>query len=340
MSVTDLIATRRGGFLDLSPERLAESAVLIAGAGNIGSHLAPLVARAGFGAVCIVDRDRVEAKNLDNQDYRLEDVGRFKAEVLVERLQRQFPARRFTSRACDLEDLPLAEVVVDLVFGCLDSRRARQALISEMAWPLGVPVIDGGVGDNLLGRVQAFVPSSGAACLECTWGKQDYRLLAAEYPCQAGSPAEATPTLSSAFAGNFVASVMLTQGLRVFADRPMESWEIAFDPRHDVYRRFALRRSTTCRHDHEVIADSPRLADGPRATVAALLAVVAARFGDAPIRLECRRDLPGLKPLGATRFATVASLRQLADQSLETLGFVPGDRVRVTCAGRSIYVAL
>jgi molybdopterin/thiamine biosynthesis adenylyltransferase len=173
--------------LDIS--RVATSTVLIAGAGNIGSHLAPQLARAGVGALRILDRDRVEAKNLATQDYRPEDVGRPKAEVLAERLRAQFPGRTVEAWVGDLEDVPLGVASVDAVLGALDSRRARQVLASELAWPQGVPVIDGGVGEGLLGRVQVFVPGADSACLECTWGPADYRLLAAEYPCVPGAGA-------------------------------------------------------------------------------------------------------------------------------------------------------
>ena len=56
------------------PGRLRQAAVVVAGAGNIGSHLAPLLARAGVGLVRVVDRDRVEEKNLAGQDFRPGDV--------------------------------------------------------------------------------------------------------------------------------------------------------------------------------------------------------------------------------------------------------------------------
>src|SRR5262249_58742008 len=116
--------------------RVRRATVLVAGAGNIGSHLVPLLARSGVGRICLVDRDHVEMKNLRNQDYRPEDVGRPKAEVLAERIQGQAPGAVIEARTADLETLPLGLFMVDAIFGALDSRRARQALVSEAAWPL------------------------------------------------------------------------------------------------------------------------------------------------------------------------------------------------------------
>src|SRR5262249_8661436 len=133
------------GVPGFDPARLREAAVVVAGAGNIGSHLVPLLARAGVGHISIVDRDRVEAKNLRTQDFQPEDVDRPKAEALARRIQGQFPGLVVKARTADLEELPLGQFTADLILGALDSRRARQALISEIAWPLGIPVIDGGV---------------------------------------------------------------------------------------------------------------------------------------------------------------------------------------------------
>jgi adenylyltransferase/sulfurtransferase len=231
--------------------------VLLAGAGNIGSFLAPLVARAGVGLLRLVDRDVVEEKNLATQDYRPQDAGRPKAEALAERLRERFPGVRVEARACDLEELARDEAAVDVVLGALDSRRARQVLVSELAW---VPVVDGGVGEGLVGRVQVFVPGPATACLECTWGREDYRLLAGEYPCIPGAGAQGPPTVSTAFLGSAVASLMAAECLRLLEGAaPAESFEVPFDLRQHVLRRFVLRRSPACRFNH---AHSPRLAGG------------------------------------------------------------------------------
>lgn len=238
---------------EMSRERLAAASVLIAGAGNIGSHLAPQLARAGIGRIRLVDRDRVEARNLATQAFRPEDVGRFKAEVLAERLREMFPQQDIEGRACELEALALEEAGVEVLLGALDSRRARQVLVSEMAWPRSVPVVDGGVGERLLGRAQVFLPRPASACLECIWGREDYRQLAAEYPCLPGARAIGPPTISTAFLGNFTASVMTVECLRILAGRAgSDSYEIVFDLVHHQFRRYLLRRSATCRRDHAI----------------------------------------------------------------------------------------
>jgi molybdopterin/thiamine biosynthesis adenylyltransferase len=314
-------------------EGLKERSVLVAGAGNIGSHAAPLLCRAGVGRVVLVDRDTVEAKNLPGQDYLAADVGQSKAFVQAARLRARFPDVTVEARACDLEDLPLGTAAVDVVLGALDSRRARQVLISEIAWPLGVPVIDGGVGAGLLGRVQVFVPGAETACLECTWGRDDYRLLAAEYPCVPGAAAEGPPTQAPAHLGSFVASLMVAECLRLLAGAlPKESYEVPFDLTHHTLRRYELRRARGCRYDHEVVRQTVALPGGEAGTV---LAEVEKRFADAAVRLECRRGLGG-----PGRYLAVEVLRQRAGEALTALGFVPGDRIRISGGGGSVFLAV
>jgi molybdopterin/thiamine biosynthesis adenylyltransferase len=314
---------------------LATKAVLIAGAGNIGSHLSPLVARAGVGLLRLVDRDHVQAKNLATQDFRPEDVGQPKAEVIAQRLRERFPDLRIEAYACDLEDLPLGLAAVDVILGALDSRRARQVLISEMAWPLGVSVVDGGVGEGLVGRVQVFVPGPTTACLECTWGRVDYRLLAAEYPCLPGASARAPATVSTAFLGGCVAALMASECLRLLGgEKPAESFEVPFDLAQHAMRRFLLRRSPSCRHDHEIVGTTRRL-EGT--TVGNLLAAVDSN-GSERVQLECRRGV-GVAP-GAGRFLQPETLHGREGVSLAALGFVPGDRIRVRSTNGSFFLAL
>jgi adenylyltransferase/sulfurtransferase len=310
---------------------LSARSVLLAGAGNIGSHLAPLLGRLGVGLVRIVDRDRVEAKNLATQAFHPEDIGRPKAEVIAERLQGQFPGVRWETHGCDLEDLPLGEVDVDVVLGALDSRRARQVLISEMAWPLGVPVVDGGVGEGLVGRVQVFVPGPATACLECTWGQADYRQLAAEYPCLPGSAAQAPATVSTAFLGASVAALMAKECWRLLVGQAMaESFEVPFDLGQHRMRRFLLRRSPSCRFDHAVVREVRPLRG---ASVGHLLAAATEASNGVPARLECRRCVAG-----PDRFWMPEALTHRATDTLASLGLVGGDRIRVRTAAGSVFL--
>jgi molybdopterin/thiamine biosynthesis adenylyltransferase len=310
--------------------------VLLAGAGNIGSHLAPLLARAGIGTIRIVDRDIVEEKNLAQQDYEPQDVGRGKAEALARRLAGAFPHLRVEPFTADLEDVPLSAFRADVLLGALDSRRARQILVSERGWPLGVPVIDGAVGEGLLGRVQTFIPGDQAACLECTWGDADYRQLSAEYPCVPGGAVTTPSTVAPACVGAVVAGMMAARCLGLLGgEAPAESREIAFDLRHNRFLESRLRRSPRCRFNHQVVTEfHPVEASAP---VGDLLTVIERRFGSRRVHLEGRRQSDG-RGFAPTRFLAVESLRPRAGEKLSALGLMSGDGVRVRCGGESVFV--
>jgi molybdopterin/thiamine biosynthesis adenylyltransferase len=309
--------------------------VLLAGAGNIGSHLAPLLARAGIGTLHIVDRDIVETKNLIQQDYEPHDIGRSKAEALEERLKRQFPSLRVKAFFMDLEEVPLGAFRVDLLLGALDSRRARQVLVSERGWPLGVPVIDGAVGEGLLGRVQTFMPGAEAACLECGWSEADYRLLAAEYPCLPGAFAHAPGTVSPACVGAVVAGLMAARCLCLIDGTfSSDSREIACDLRHNRFLESRLRRGTKCRFDHRIVSEQMMLPTDAR--VGDLVALVQRRFGSRPAHLEGKRR-PG-SGFAANRFVPVESLLARPDDPLTSMGLSPGDGVRVRAGDESVFV--
>jgi adenylyltransferase/sulfurtransferase len=318
------------------PQAAGSVSVLVAGSGNIGSHLAPLLARAGVGLLRVVDRDIVEEKNLAQQDYEPRDVGRGKAEALARRLTGQFPSLRVEPFVADLEDVPLGAFCVDVLLGALDSRRARQLLDSERGWPLGVPIIDGGVGEGLLGRVQVFVPGGESACLECTWGEADYRQLAAEYPCRPGAAPGAPTTVAPACVGAVVAGVMAARCLCLLAgEAPSESRELAFDLRHNRFLESRLRRSPRCRFDHRVVSEVVPIAREAR--VADLLALIERRFGGRPVHLEGPRQ-PASGGFAATRFLPAEALRPRAGESVSALGIGPGGGVRVRCGAESVFV--
>jgi molybdopterin/thiamine biosynthesis adenylyltransferase len=330
------------GLPGLDAERLRESAVLIAGAGNIGSFLATLLARAGVRLLRIVDRDCVAETNLANQDFRPCDVGKPKAEALAQRLREQHPGVTVEAYHADLEDLPLGVFAVEVVLGALDSRRGRQALVSEIAWPQGIPVVDGGVGEGLLGRVQVFVPGDASACLECGWGNEDYRKAVEEYPCIPGETASGPATLAPAFAGSVVAGLMAAEAVRILAGEDGgESREIAFDLFHRRFLVSRLRRAARCRFDHVIVSERLHLdRDVRSATVGDLLGLVEGRFGQALVHLEHRRWSSVQDGFLAERFVTPERLRPRSTDPLAALRLVPGDWIRVRSAQESVYLVL
>jgi sulfur carrier protein ThiS adenylyltransferase len=74
----------------LKPEQLKAiqaQRIGIAGAGGLGSNVAVALVRTGFKNFEILDRDVVDASNLNRQDYISADIGKPKVELLTARLK-------------------------------------------------------------------------------------------------------------------------------------------------------------------------------------------------------------------------------------------------------------
>ncbi len=75
------LAQRHGEALQA---KLEQTTVAVCGLGGLGSNIAISLARAGIGTLILIDFDRVDLSNLHRQQYRANQVGRFKTEALAE----------------------------------------------------------------------------------------------------------------------------------------------------------------------------------------------------------------------------------------------------------------
>jgi len=62
--------------------------VTVCGAGALGANMTENLARSGFGQLKVIDRDRIEERNLSTQPYYRSDIGAFKAKILANTLYR------------------------------------------------------------------------------------------------------------------------------------------------------------------------------------------------------------------------------------------------------------
>jgi molybdopterin/thiamine biosynthesis adenylyltransferase len=218
--------------------------------GNIGSYLVPLLARdLGAGELIIVDRDRYELRNLANQDIKPADVGRSKAQVQARRARRIAPHLDVTAIFDDAERLPWGTLRTDVVFTCLDSRRARM-YVNLVSRRVGVLWIDAGVGGGgQLVRVSVFPPGAEEPCLECSWDQRDYDLVEQDYPCggAAESDSENTPTGGSTSLGALAAALQATEWQRVRAGEDPTRKDVLFDAESHTSLVSSHRRNSSCR---------------------------------------------------------------------------------------------
>jgi sulfur-carrier protein adenylyltransferase/sulfurtransferase len=158
---------------EIGPEgqaKLANSRVLIVGAGGLGSPVLQYLAGAGVGHLGVVDSDTLDASNLHRQPiYALADVGKSKVELARAAVAAINPSvvvetheARFTADNA-LEWIRDFDVVVD----CSDNFRAK-FLINDAAVLARRPAVFASVY-QYEGQLQVYKPESGHACLRCVW---------------------------------------------------------------------------------------------------------------------------------------------------------------------------
>ena len=133
--------------------RLAEAHVAVFGLGGVGGHAAEALARAGVGALSLIDMDTVDETNLNRQLVALRStIGRNKTDVLAERIADIDPDCRVTKytmfylpETADAIDISRFDYVIDAV----DTVAAKICLV-EKSREAGVPIICSmGTGNRL-----------------------------------------------------------------------------------------------------------------------------------------------------------------------------------------------
>lgn len=132
-------------------DKLQSSRVAVFGIGGVGGFAAEALARAGIGAIDLIDKDKVDVTNLNRQIVATAStVGRDKVEVMKERILDIDPDIRVTAHKCFF--LPETEFDFsgfDYVVDAIDTVTAKLDLIVR-AREAGVPVISSmGTGNKL-----------------------------------------------------------------------------------------------------------------------------------------------------------------------------------------------
>jgi adenylyltransferase/sulfurtransferase len=127
--------------------KLKHSAILVVGAGGLGSPVLLYLAAAGIGKIGIVDSDRVELSNLQRQViFNESDVGKNKAEAAAFRLKEKnsnsayhaFPVRLSSQNALDIL------IGYDVIVDCTDNFATRY-LVNDACVLINKPMVYGSI---------------------------------------------------------------------------------------------------------------------------------------------------------------------------------------------------
>ena len=72
-------------------KKFSSATVAVCGLGGLGSNVSVSLARAGVGKLILIDFDRVDLTNLHRQQYKANQIGRFKTDALSENLHEIAP---------------------------------------------------------------------------------------------------------------------------------------------------------------------------------------------------------------------------------------------------------
>lgn len=72
-------------------QKLSSATVAVCGLGGLGTNIAIALTRAGIGKLILIDFDRVDITNLHRQQYKANQIGRYKTEALAENLLEMNP---------------------------------------------------------------------------------------------------------------------------------------------------------------------------------------------------------------------------------------------------------
>lgn len=128
--------------------KLKNYSVTICGAGALGANLAENLARSGFGKLKVIDRDRIEERNLSTQPYYRSDVGAFKAKILANNLYRAI-GTKVAAAPKELTSVNVAQLLKDsqLIVDVFDNSVARQ-VVKDYGDSTGIPCLHAGLSTD------------------------------------------------------------------------------------------------------------------------------------------------------------------------------------------------
>ncbi len=219
-------------------ERLAQAAVLLVGAGGLGSPLAIYLAAAGIGRIGIVDFDAVDLSNLQRQIlYTNQDIGRSKVERAAERIRDLNPHVTVEPHAAHFDASNAFALVdaYDIVIDGTDNFATRY-LVNDACVLRGKPNVYGSIF-RFEGQVSVF-GLDGGPC---------YRCLYPEPPPPGAVPSCAEGGVLGILPG-IIGTLQATEAIKLVLGRgaSLDGRLLLFDALDMRFRELSIRRDPHC----------------------------------------------------------------------------------------------
>ena len=125
----DALIARHGPDLH---KRFSSATVAVCGLGGLGSNLAVALARAGIGKLLLIDFDRVDITNLHRQQYKANQIGRYKTDALAENLREIAPYTEMETVTAKITEENFAALLkdADIVCEAFDNAESKAMLVN------------------------------------------------------------------------------------------------------------------------------------------------------------------------------------------------------------------
>ena len=126
---TDALIARHGLALH---KRFSSATVAVCGLGGLGSNIAIALARAGIGKLLLIDFDCVDLTNLHRQQYKANQIGRYKADALADNLSEIAPYVEIKAVTVRITEENLVDLLkdADIVCEAFDNAEAKAMLVN------------------------------------------------------------------------------------------------------------------------------------------------------------------------------------------------------------------
>ena len=113
-------------------KRFSSVTVAVCGLGGLGSNIAVALARAGIGKLVLIDFDRVDVTNLHRQQYKANQVGRYKTDALAENLLEIAPYAEIETVTERITEENFIDILkdVDVVCEAFDRAESKAMLVN------------------------------------------------------------------------------------------------------------------------------------------------------------------------------------------------------------------
>lgn len=114
--------------------KFSSAAVAVCGLGGLGSNIAIALARAGVGRLLLLDYDRVDITNLHRQQYKANQIGKYKTEALAENLIEIAPYIRIETVTQKLTEENCTDYLseADVICEAFDDAQAKAMLVNAV----------------------------------------------------------------------------------------------------------------------------------------------------------------------------------------------------------------